>query len=110
MESKGVRVYYHPNTEIRSYLTQDEITNPLYETFENPLNEDYNSLVQRLGTIGARVVQEILALPGVAQIRFKPKEVRVRKTAPTTWDDLEPEIMRIVERAVRRSRMHVLKG
>ena len=109
MDFKGVRVYYHPNTEIRSYLTQDEITNPLYETFENPLNDNYDTLAQRLGTIGARVVQEILALPEVAQIRFKPKEIRVRKTPLAVWDDLEPEILRIVERAVRRSRMRVLK-
>ena len=108
MESDAVRVYRHPNTEIRSYLTQDEITRPLYETFENPLNETRDTLAQRLGTIGARVVQEVLALPGVAQIRFKPKEIRVRKTPTTAWDDLEPEILRVVERAVRRSRMRVL--
>lgn len=109
MDSEAVRVYHHPNTEIRSYLTQDEITRPLYETFENPLNETQDSLSQRLGTIGARVVQEILGLSGVAQIRFKPKEIRVRKTLTATWEDLEPEILRIVERAVRRSRMRVLK-
>ena len=109
MDSEDVRVYHHPNKEIRSYLTQDEITNPLHEAFENPLTEDEDRLAARLGSIGTHVVKEILALSGVAQIRFKPKEIRVRKIPDVTWDDLEPEILRIVERAVRRRRMRVLK-
>ncbi len=109
MAETDVRVYRHPNPEIRSYLTPDIITRPVFETFEPPLKDDSDRLSASLGTIGAQMVLEVLSLPGVAQIRIKPKELRIKKAPHASWDTLEEAILPIVVRAVRKSRIRVLK-
>ncbi len=107
MEDEDIRIYLHPNAENRSYLTSHAITKPRVEVFAPPLDVDPGDLAARLGTIGARTVQELLAVPGVARVRIKPKEVRIQKTTQASWDDLEGDILRILKRAVRKSRIHI---
>ncbi|MCF8061742.1 MAG: NifU N-terminal domain-containing protein [Deltaproteobacteria bacterium] len=109
MEDGDVQVYFHPNAEIRSYLTLQSITKPRVEAFAPPLDVDPDGLTAKLGTIGAQTVRELLGVPGVARIRIKPKEVRIQKTGHASWDDMEGDILRIMKRAVRKSRMHVAK-
>ena len=109
MEKPDVRTYTHPNEEIRSYLTTDAITKPRVEAFEPPLLADPPRLVETMGTVGALTVQELLKVPGVAKLRIKPKEVRIQKARDASWSEMEPEILRIMERAVRKSRMRVVK-
>ncbi len=109
METRDVRVYAHPNTDIRSYLTSEDITRPRVEVFTSAVEGDPDQRISELGTIGAQTVRELMKLPGLAKIRIKPQEVRVQKVPHASWDDLEEEILRIMERAVRKSRMHLMK-
>ena len=109
MDEQDIQIYRHPNPEIRSYLTTDMIARPVFDTFEPPFKENPDRLSTRLGMIGAQVVREILSVPGIAQLRIKPKELRIKKEAAASWDDMEEAILRIVDRALRKSRMHVLK-
>ncbi len=109
METTDVERYVHPNEEFRSYLTSEDISSPCVEAFERPLENDPGRLAATLGTIGAQTVRELLDVPGVVKLRIKPKEVRVQKAPDASWDDMEPEILRIMNRAVRKSRLHVLK-
>ena len=109
MEDEDVQVYLHPNAEIRSYLTPHDITKPRVEVFAPPLDVDPSGLAAKLGTIGARAVHELMGVPGVARIRIKPKEVRIQKTARASWETMEEEVLRILRRAVRKSRIHVAK-
>lgn len=109
MEANDVRVYFHPNTEIRSYLTPNPIMKPQVEVLENPLREPPGLLAAKLGTIGAQAARELLSVSGVAKIRLKPKEVIIQKVSHVSWDDIEEEILRIMDRAVRKSRMHVMQ-
>lgn len=109
MEATDVRVYFHPNLEIRSYLTSDPIMKPQVEAFEKPLREPPGRLKAKLGIIGGQAVGELLSVSGVTKIRIKPKEVIIHKDPHVSWDDLEDEILCIMNRAVRKSRMHVLK-
>lgn len=110
MESRAIRIYYHPNLEIRSYLTPEPVTRPLVETFKRPLREDLELVVTRLGTAGAHMVRDLMSLPGIEHIRVKPKEVRIKKNPASSWNELEPGVLKIMERAVQRSRMRVLRG
>lgn len=110
MENDTVQVYYHPNPEIRSYLTDHTLTKPRLESFASPLMEDPDNLITKLGIAGAQMVRDIMSIPGIAQIRVKPKEVRIRKVPHASWDVMEPEIFRIMNRTVRKSKMRVLKG
>jgi hypothetical protein len=107
MEDQDIRVYLHPNAEIRSYLTAHDITKPRMEVFAPPLDVDPSGLAAKLGTIGAQAVHELLGVPGVARIRIKPKEVRIQKSARASWDDMESDVLRILNRAVRKSRIHL---
>lgn len=109
MEAKDVRVYYHPNAEIRSYLTSNPIMKPQVEVLETPFRELPDQLAEKLGTIGAQTARELLTVSGVAKIRIKPNEVIVQKLPHVSWDDMDEKILRIMERAVRKSRMHVMK-
>ncbi len=108
MVDEDIRIYLHPNEENRSYLTSHAITKPRVEVFAPPLDVDPGGLAARLGTIGAQAVQELLAVPGVARIRIKPKEVRIQKSARASWDDMESDVLRILKRAVRKSRIRVV--
>ncbi len=110
MESQEVRVYRHPNPEIRSYLTNEEITKPRLEAFQRPPGEDPELLAKRLGTIGAQVILELTAVPGVQEVRIKPKEVRIRKAPFASWEAMEDQILRILASAVRRSRLRLLRS
>lgn len=109
MEEQDIQIYLHPNPEIRSYLTPDILTRPVFDTYEPPLEELPDGLSARLGTIGAQLVREILSVPGVVQLRIKPKELRIKKGPHASWDELEKALLRIVDRAVRKSRIRVLK-
>lgn len=109
METGDIRVYVHPNAEIRSYLTPESITRPRVEVFTPPLERDPERLTAELGTVGAQAVRELLALPGLAGIRIKPKEVRIQKLPQSAWEDLEPDILHILERALRKSRMRLVQ-
>jgi hypothetical protein len=71
--------------------------------------EDFDDLAVKLGTAGAQMVRDVMSIPGIAQIRVKPKEVRIRKVPHASWDVMEPEIIRIMDRTVRKSKMRILK-
>jgi hypothetical protein len=110
METEEVRVYRHPNPEIRSYLMGEDITRPRVEAFQRPLAEDAKELSGRLGTIGAQVVRDVMEIQGVLDIRIKPKELRVRKAPDAEWEAIEGQILRILASAARRKKLRVLKG
>lgn len=101
-------IYRHPNPEIRSYLTSAEISKYRVERFTAPGGDGFETQLKTLGTIGAYVVREILAIPGVREVEIKPREVRVKKGTPVSWDRIEPRIMRALNTAFRRKEMRLV--
>jgi hypothetical protein len=98
----GIMIYRHPNPEIRSYLTSDEISKYRVERFTAPGGDGFEAQLKTLGTIGAHVVREILAVPGVREVEIKPREVRVKKETSVSWDPIEPKILHALNTAFRR--------
>jgi len=86
----GIMIYRHPNTEIRSYLTSDEISKYRGEIFTAQDGDAFEARLKSLGTIGGQVVREVLAIPGVRKVEIKPRELRVQKEPPASWDEIEP--------------------
>lgn len=109
MENYTVEIYNHPNGEMKSFLLPEPILPPLVLQFKNPLPELSNNVLKDLGSIGERIVLEIIDIQGVDYIRVKPKEIQVRKMVSTSWDEIEGKIRNIIESAVRRSRMKRVK-
>jgi hypothetical protein len=110
MRENDVRIYLHPNREIRSFLTSSPIMRPQVEVLENPVREMAENLNAKMGTIGAQTARDLLSIPGVAKIRIKPKEVIIQKAPAASWEEMEKQILRIMERAVRKSRIRVMKA
>jgi hypothetical protein len=98
----GIMIYRHPNPEIRSYLTSAEISKYRVERFSVPCEDGLEAQLKTLGTIGAYVVREILAIPGVREVEIKPRELRVKKETSVTWDRIEEKIVHALNTAFRR--------
>ena len=98
----GIMIYRHPNPEIRSYLTSAEISRYRVERFSVPAEDGLEAQLKTLGTIGAYVVREILAIPGVREVEIKPRELRVKKETSVTWDRIEEKIVHALNTAFRR--------
>lgn len=100
-----VLVYRHPNLEIRSYLTPKEISSYRVECFNRAtLDRDADAL-RSLGSIGEQAVRDLMGLFGVEEIHIKPRELRIKKALAASWDLLEPQIIGILQRAVRRKQI-----
>lgn len=104
----GIMIYRHPNTEIRSYLTSDEISKYRVEIFTAPMGEPFEARLKTLGTIGGQVVRDVLAIPGVREVEIKPRELCVKKKPPASWDEIEPKVMHALTTAFRRKSMRLL--
>lgn len=97
-----IRIYCHPNPEIRSYLTPLPIAAFRVERCHGTPKDLPADLSDRLGVLGAQVVREILALPQVAELIIKPKEIRLKKHVDASWESLETEVLAILQRAIRK--------
>ncbi len=110
MGEPRVVVYRHPNPVIRSFLTPIEISTYRVEHFKGSLNEDSEELLKGLGTIGEMVVREIMAIPGVEELYIKPSEVRMKKNPSVSWEEIERRTIEILNRALRRRGIRLIKG
>ena len=110
MSEESINVYHHPNPEIKSFLTMESIFPASVELFENPLTESENECLQRLDTIASQIVRDIMAISGVKEIRVKPKEIRMKKEGGATWNDIEDKVCQILNRALQRKRIKIVKG
>jgi hypothetical protein len=54
-----------------------------------PLDKDSEKILKQLGSIGAQIVKETMAIPGVMEIRIKPKEIRLKKEGSSSWEKIE---------------------
>ena len=104
-----IEIYLHPNPEIRSFLTNTEISSYRVEKFRKPPEKDWEPTLKQLGVIGAQLVKEILAIHDVSEIDIKPKEIRVKKKGSSSWEAIEKKVVEIVTRALRRKQIKVVK-
>jgi len=108
MRDNKVVIYHHPNREIKSFLTPEEIFPLRVEYFKSPLDKDSEETLKSLDAIGAQAVKEIMAIPGVMEIRVKPKEIRMKKEMFFYWEDIEGKVLEILNRAIRRKQIRVV--
>jgi hypothetical protein len=109
LEEGTIKIYHHPNPEIRSFLTQEDLFPPRVTLYKNPLDNTAEEEFKKTGTLGSQIVRDIMALSGVKEIRVKPKEVRMKKEEKTSWDDIEDKVCRILDRALRKKRIKRIK-
>lgn len=110
MGEQKIVVYHHPNPEIKSFLTEEEISPPRVEYFRNPIGKESEISLERLGVIGSQIVKEIMQIPGVMEVRIKPKEIRMRKETISSWKQIEGKVLEILRRALRRKQLRVVRG
>jgi hypothetical protein len=65
--------------------------------------------VKSLGNIGVRMAKELLEIPGLRELMMRPGEILVKKDRAVTWQDIEPEVLKIVQRALRKQHIHLVK-
>ena len=106
---RQIEIYRHPNPEIRSFLTNTEISSYRVEKFRKPLEKGWETNLKQLGVIGAQVAKEILAIPDIHEIHIKPKEIRVKKEGSSSWEAIESKVVEILIRALRRKQIKVVK-
>ncbi len=106
---RQIEIYIHPNPEIRSFLTNTEISAYRVEKFKKPPEKNWDHTLKQLGVIGAQVAKEILAIHGVNEIHIKPKEIRIKKEISSPWEAIEKKVVEILTRALRKKQIKVVK-
>ena len=106
---RQIEIYIHPNPEIRSFLTNTEISAYRVEKFKKPPEKNWDHTLKQLGVIGAQVAKEILAIQDVNEIHIKPKEIRIKKEISSSWETIEKKVVEILTRALRRKQIKVVK-
>jgi hypothetical protein len=109
MDNPQIRVYRHPNPEIRSYLSAEDLTTPRVEHFQGPPDQITEDRLKSLGTIGAQIVRDVMAIPGVREIRIKPKEIRMTKQTGASWEDIESKVLEVLQRALTRKQLKLVR-
>ena len=112
LEIKGgekVRVYRHPNPEIRSFLTGADIYPPRVGNYSAPFDCTDRKLQEGLGFIEVQMIRDIMAVPGITKIAAKPKEIRVSKNTSCSWDEIEKAVINAIERAIMRKKIKIIK-
>ena len=109
MADGTINIYRHPNPEIRSFLTQEDLFPPRVVLYKNPLNETADEDFKKMGVFGSQIVRDIMSLPGVKEIRVKPKEIRMKKEESASWEDIEEKVCQILDRALRKKRIKRIK-
>lgn len=93
----NVRVETHPNSEVRTYHPNFEISKAHIENFWRPVRPESKEYLKKLGRKGAVLVRRLLALSGVSEVTIKPYEVIVHKGLNFSWDDIEPKVLETIE-------------
>jgi hypothetical protein len=109
MADGTINIYHHPNPEIKSFLTREDLFPPLVGLFKNPFDETANEDLKRMGVFGSHIVKDIMILSGVREIRVKPKEIRLTKEENASWDDIEARVCQILDRALRKKQIKRIK-
>jgi Scaffold protein Nfu/NifU N terminal len=109
MAEETIKIYHHPNSEIRSFLTQEDLFPPRVTLYKKPLNETTDENFKKMGAFSSQIVREIMSLSGVKEIRVKPKEIRMKKEENTSWDNIEEKVCRILDRALRKKQIKRVK-
>ena len=109
MADGTINIYHHPNPEIKSFLTQENLFPPLVGLFKNPFDETAEEDLKKMGLFGSQIVRDIMLLSGVKEIRVKPKEIRLTKEENASWHDLEARVCQILERALRKKQIKRIK-
>ncbi|MGD2125573.1 MAG: NifU N-terminal domain-containing protein [Desulfobacteraceae bacterium] len=109
MNEPEIVIYHHPNPQMKSFLTHEEVSAPRVEHFKKPLTKESEEALKALGLIGAQTVREIMAIPGVISVQIKPKEICVKKETASSWEDIQESVIEILRMALRRKRIKVVK-
>ena len=110
MKNHKIDIYIHPNPEIRSFLTTQDVFPPRVEVFCPPLSDKDAPRLHALGIIGAQIIKDILSLPGIREVRIKPKEVRIIKVLSIDWEDIQERIVTSLTRALRKRQLKLVRG
>lgn len=108
--NQNVVIYHHPNPEMRSFLVLEAISAPRVEHFKKPLRKESEEISESLGVSGAQIVKEIMLIPGVMEIRIKPTEIMMKKEESSSWGEIEGRVCEILNRAIRRKRITLVKS
>jgi hypothetical protein len=107
--NKDIAVYEHPNPHMKSFFISAPLWPLRVEIFRKPLPEISGEKMKSLGNIGGRVIQELLEIAGVRELWTRPREILVKKERAASWQDIEPGVLEILRRALRKQRIHLVK-
>ena len=92
-----VRVETHPNSDVRTYHPDFEVSKAHIENFWRPVRPESKEYLKKLGRKGAVLVRRLLALHGVAEVTIQPYQLMVKKGLNFSWDNIEPKVLETIE-------------
>lgn len=80
----------------KRYHVASEISLSPLERLLKPFH--YCSELEKVGGIGKLLLEEVFALPGIAEIFIMPYQLHVVKSPAFDWDEIEPGIITALKR------------
>ena len=62
MVDSDIRIYHHPNPQIKSFLTNTEISVPRVEAFQQPLDRTNKGVLKQIGSIPGQIVRDVMSI------------------------------------------------
>jgi hypothetical protein len=109
MDKADIKIYQHPNPELKSFLTPIHIFPPQVHHLKNPLGEPTERALTQLNSVQVQTLKEMMAVPGVKEVYIKPNEIRMKKELSASWQEIETAILKILGRALRRLEIRIVK-
>lgn len=108
MAEHEVTIYRHPNPEIRSFLTREPLSPPTLWVGRRPFESEDIARLKRLDLVAAQLIRNLAEIPGIEEIRLKPKEIRVKKIPDASWEQIEARALQDIRGALRRRKLHLV--
>ncbi len=99
MARSKIVVKYFSDPNFREYHVSKEISLS-HEIFKRPLRPRSNEYLKRVGKVGAELVRDIIAVPGVASVGIESYHLWVSKGHAFEWAEIESYVVNALKQAV----------
>lgn len=89
-----------PNLAFRNYHVNKEVSKAYLETFYRPIRSTSEPHLKEVGPMARRIVETILAIPGVVEVGMHPYKIHVQVGNAFSWEDIDPQITKVLKRII----------
>jgi hypothetical protein len=96
------------DSDFRVYHVVTVISDIPAQGFSAPLQGYQEEYLEEVGVVGAALVREVIAIPGVVHVRIRLYALSVEIAPAFDWEDVEPAVLDALVRALEKKEQLVV--